>query len=79
MNCKEFNFNRKSIKKMEPPKMTSKVVQELLIKRYDILHFFPLFHSRKKQTNFSRKLSITIFFLLKTLECTKLNFNNEEI
>ena len=39
MECKELNFSPKSIKKMEPPKMTPKLVQELLIKRYDHFQF----------------------------------------
>ena len=39
MECKEFNFSPKSIKKMEPSKMTSKLVEELLIKRYDHFQF----------------------------------------
>ena len=48
MAWKKSNCNGKKIQKMEPPKMTSKLDWELLIKRYQHSKAFPRFQRRKK-------------------------------
>ena len=63
LECKEFNFSPKSIKKMEPSKMTSKLVEELLIKRLIIFSFCSDFIREKNQIS-ATKLSNTKFILI---------------
>ena len=87
--CKKSNFSRKLIKKMEPPKMTSKRVQGLLIKRYEHFKFFSRFQPRKKTKfqpeNQYHKIFLTLKILVnsnlsrKNVVCKKLNFNREQI
>ena len=69
--------------------MTSKRVQELLIKRYEHFKFFSRFQPRKKTKfqpeNQYHKIFLTLKILVnsnlsrKNVECKRLNFNREQI